>query len=80
MKVLLYIVNALRRLNDRFEAKIEARNQYFKEVMKEFGELYDRGRAGELKLPENTLTKFAKTRNIKQVEKLNHQIKEMNGL
>ena len=80
MKVLLYIVNALSCLNDRFEAKIKARNQYFKEVMKEFSELYDRGCAGELKLPENALEKFAKTRNIKQIEKLNRQIKEMNGL
>jgi len=63
-----------------YKLKTESREKYRNEVIKEFSELYSRGCNGEIQLPDETLVKFAKTKNIKQVEKLNRQIKELNGL
>lgn len=63
-----------------YKLKTESQEKYRNEVIKEFSELYSRGCNGEIQLPDETLVKFAKTKNIKQVEKLNRQIKELNGL
>lgn len=63
-----------------YKLKTESQEKYRNEVIKEFSELYSIGCNGEIQLPDETLVKFAKTKNIKQVEKLNRQIKELNGL
>ena len=63
-----------------YKLKTEAQEKYTNEVIKEFSELYSRGCNGEIQLPDETLVKFAKTKNIKQVEKLNQEIKKLNGL
>lgn len=63
-----------------YKLKTEAQEKYMDEVIKEFSELYNRGCNGEIQLPNEPLVKFAKAKNIKQVEKLIRQIKELNGL
>lgn len=79
-KMAYAFIEKMNAIGDYYVEKTEAQKEYMKGVIQEFGELYDRGCKGEIQLPDKTLVKFAKTKNIKQVEKLNRQIREMNGL
>ena len=67
-------------IKTHYKLKAEAQEKYMDKVIKEFSELYNRGCNGEIQLPDEPLMKFAKAKNIKQVEKLIRQIKELNGL
>lgn len=80
MNVMYNILEFLNRINEDLEAKFEAQKKRYDELAEEFEELFHRGLAGELKLPNYPLLRFSKATSVKKLEKLNRKIKKMNGL
>ena len=56
------------------------RQQRQNEALKEFDHLYKMGRSGDIIVPNDILTRFAKCRTAKQVESLNLIIKKINQM
>lgn len=59
---------------------LKLKKKRYDELAEEFEELFHRGLAGELKLPNYPLLRFSKATSVKKLEKLNRKIKKMNGL
>ena len=80
MRFLRYCYIKVNQINTYFKNRKNVYEERIKKARNEFIQLCDKGYSGEIILPKRVLRKFAKSKSIKQVERLNQEIKKLNGL
>ena len=79
MRFLRYCYIKVNQIDTYFKNRKKVYEERIKKARNEFIQLCDKGYSGEI-LPKRVLRKFAKSKTVKQVEKINQEIKKLNGL
>lgn len=80
MRFLRYCYIKINQIDFYFKNRKKVYEERIKKARNEFIQLCNKGYSGEIILPKRVLRKFAKSKTVKQVEKINQEIKKLNGL
>ena len=80
MRFLRYCYIKANQIDTYFKNRKKVYEERIKKARNEFIQLCDKGYSGEIILPKRVLRKFVKSKTVKQVEKINQEIKKLNGL